>query len=139
MELILPGQPRAKGRPRFTRQGRTYTDARTRAVEDSLLAAWLVQAGPRAPHLGPVELELVATFTPPESWPKWKRARAVAGDWPHTTKPDLDNILKTIDGLNGRAWADDSQIVSFGSSRKTYGAEASTVVRIVLHPQPTKE
>ena len=134
--MILPGAPRAKGRPRFTRAGRTYTDARTREAEQSILAAWLVQVGARAPHDGPVEVELVATFSPPASWPKWKRALALEGRWPHTAKPDLDNLLKVLDGLNGRAWLDDSQIVSFAGSRKGYGPEPSTRVRIVLLPAP---
>lgn len=134
--FTLPGTPRAKGRPRFAGM-RAYTDANTRAAEQSILAAYLVQVGPRAPHIGPVEVEVLAVFTPPESWPKWKRELALAGNWPHLVKPDLDNLVKLLDGLNGRAWVDDSQILHVRGS-KQYGPVAGTTVVITFHPAPTK-
>lgn len=138
IRLVLPGRPTPKGRPRFSRNGRTYTDAKTRAAEESILAAWLVTAGARAPHAGPVEVEVVSTFLPPDSWPKWKRERALAGEWPHVTKPDNDNLVKILDGLNGRAWIDDSQIVAI-RALKQYGPAALSEVLITLHPVPEKE
>lgn len=134
--FTLPGTPSAKGRPRFA-NGRTYTDAKTRAAETSILAAYLVAAGARPPHDGPVEIDIVATFTAAESWPKWRRERAAASLWPHLSKPDLDNLVKILDGLNGRAWIDDSQITSI-TARKQYGPTASTAITLTLHPKPSK-
>lgn len=137
ISFVLPGTPIAKARPRFTGNGRTYTDAKTRAAEQSILAAYLVAAGGRPPHNGPVYVHIVAMFTPADSWPKWKRERALHGIWPHTAKPDLDNLVKIIDGLNGRAWLDDSQIVCIGAS-KLYGATPSTTITLTFEPAASK-
>lgn len=137
VEFTLYGTPTAKGRPRFTSRGHTYTDQKTRDAETSILAAWLNAAGNRPPHDGPVTVELVATFTPAASWPKWKREAALAGNWPHLSKPDFDNLVKIIDGLNGRAWVDDSQIVTATAS-KVFGEVASTRLTITFHPMPTR-
>jgi Holliday junction resolvase RusA-like endonuclease len=135
VEVVLYGTPTPKGRPRFTRTGRTYTDAKTRAAEQSILSAWLAVAKNRLPHDGPITLLLEATFVPPPSWPKWKRELALAGDYPHTTKPDFDNLAKVIDGLNGRAWLDDSQICDARTLKK-YGETASTRLVVTFHPSP---
>lgn len=132
------GSPIAKGRPRFTTTGRTYTDAKTRQAELDLLAAFRSVAGQRPPHNGPVIVELIATFTPAMSWPKWRYQLAQRGIWPHLARPDLDNLVKILDGLNGHAWIDDSQIVEF-RARKQFGSVASTRVTLTLQPQPIQE
>jgi len=103
-------------------------------AEQSILAAWLVSAGSRTPHDGPVHVDVVATFKPADSWPKWKRELALSGQWPHTSKPDIDNLIKVLDGLNGRAWIDDSQ-VTYVRATKNYGPVASTTVTITFHPK----
>ena len=134
--FTLPGTPTPKGRPRFF-NGRAVTDEKTRAAEQSILAAYLTATTNRQPHDGPVSVELLATFAPAESWPQWKRSLALTGVWPHIARPDLDNLIKILDGLNGIAWIDDSQIIEV-QARKQYGASSSTQVTLTLHPQPTK-
>lgn len=134
--FTLHGTPTSKGRPRFY-NGRAVTDQKTRAAEQSILAAWLVTAGNRVPHTGPISIDLVATFTPANSWPKWRRIAASQGLWIHTQKPDLDNLIKVIDGLNGRAWVDDSQIFNV-TAIKQYGLVASTTITITFHPNQNK-
>ena len=48
----------------------------------------------------------------PESWPKSKKAKALAGIITPTVKPDADNLAKSVcDSLNGVAWADDKQVI----------------------------
>ena len=138
LTFTLIGTPTAKGRPRFNpRTGRAYTPAKTRAAERDLLTAWRAAAGDRAPHTGPVFVEMVATFVPPTSWPKWQREAALAGTYPHVTKPDFDNLAKTLDALNGHAWVDDSRVVH-ASIRKQYGATASTTVTLTFVPLPER-
>lgn len=61
------------------------------------------------PQPGPFDLKITASFAPPASWSKKRRAAAM--DQYHTVKPDLDNILKAVcDGLNNLIWFDDSSI-----------------------------
>jgi Holliday junction resolvase RusA-like endonuclease len=135
--LTIPGEPIAKGRPRFTRLGRTYTNPKTKLGETKLRSAWEIKATNRSPHTGPITLTLISTFEPSKSWPQWKRDQALAGEWPHLIRPDFDNLAKIIDGLNGLAWVDDSQIIS-AQIRKQYGPEAKTEILIKFHPIPTK-
>ena len=138
--LVIPGTPTPKGRSRSTRSGRHYTPAATRAAETSVLAVWLVTTQHARPaHEGPVTLDLIATFVPPASWPKWKRERALAGEWPHTSRPDVDNLVKLVkDGLNGAAWLDDSQVTNV-SGAKQYGTTPHTTVMLTFHDVPKKE
>lgn len=105
-----------------------------------MLAVWLITTKQaRAPHAGPVTLDLMATFAPPQSWPKWKRERALAGDWPHLSRPDVDNLVKLVkDGLNGAAWLDDSQVINV-SGAKQYGSTPRTTVMLTFHDLPQKE
>lgn len=138
--FTLPGSPIAKGRPRFNRNmGRPYTDAKTERAEQSILAAYLLAGGStRPPHDGPVSIAIVATFAPAASWPKWRKAMAAAGDLPHVSRPDIDNIVKAVcDALNGRAYLDDSQITQIVTA-KGYGEHSSTDVTLWFGDAPTR-
>ena len=89
--LIIPGCPVPCGRPRSTLQGHVYMPERTRKYER--MVRRLASAVFQAPYEGPVELR--ATFMLPD-----RRRR------------DLDNLVKSVmDGLNGVAFLDDSQVV----------------------------
>lgn len=48
----------------------------------------------------------------PKSARKDEQKRMQQGKTRPTKKPDIDNIVKTIDALNGLAFEDDKQIVS---------------------------
>ena len=130
IKIVIPGVPVAKGRPKFSVRGgfaRAYTPAKTKAHEQTI--AWHGRAamGARKPLEGPLCVELLFTMPIQASIPK-KRAMALVG-CPHTKKPDLDNLAKVLDGLNGIVWLDDSQIVEI-HARKIYGVEPSTVIVI---------
>lgn len=140
--IVIEGDPIAKGRPRFTRTGRVYTDARTRQAENTIRAAWLTQATGREPHVGPVSIRIQFVFQAPVSWPKWRRDLAqYEGQVPHLGRPDVDNLVKAIkDGLNGLAWVDDSQVTRL-MARKDYGPASVTRIMLTLFnpPSPTKK
>lgn len=134
--LTVPGPPTPKGRARSLRGGGHYTPAATRAAERHIANLWQATHGLRQPHEGPVVVDVAATFTPPTSWPKWRRALALGGTWPHLVKPDIDNLLKLVkDALNGLAWRDDSQVIVV-IGRKLYGEEPATVITITFLPTP---
>jgi Holliday junction resolvase RusA-like endonuclease len=132
-----PGTPIAKGRARSTKTGRHYTPAQTKQAEQALAVTWTRATGNHtAPHTGPVSVRLQFIFTPPTSWPKWKRELATAGLYPHLTKPDTDNLIKLVkDSLNGLAWIDDAQINNV-HGRKFYGPESLTRLIFTFHPAP---
>lgn len=108
MILIIPGQPVAKGRPRMTRSGHVYTPQKTRDYESLIKKCFYEQNGTKLN--GPLELKMKAYFRKP----KTERSDLM------TKKPDVDNIIKTIDALNGIAFDDDRQIVK-ATAEKLYG------------------
>lgn len=111
LEFEVPGEPVGKGRPRFTRQGRAYTPAKTAKYENLVSLAFSQKYPNHVPFEGPIEMRMIAYFSIPKSWSKKKAEQARLNKiWP-TKKPDTDNIAKVKDALNGIAFHDDSQVV----------------------------
>lgn len=112
--IELAGAPRGKGRARAVSTpvgARIYTDEKTRGYEAQLRFAGQQAMAGRAPLAGALSIVVEARFPVAASWSRKKRAAALAGDLHPTIKPDADNVLKMLDGLNGIVWADDRQIV----------------------------
>jgi Holliday junction resolvase RusA-like endonuclease len=106
--FLIPGEPVAKGRPRFARVGkfvRTFTPQKSARFEDRVRLC-AINAGVK-PIAGPVRLEVFCY------WPT-KGAPRKRDPWPVTykiTRPDADNVLKAIcDGLSGTGFLDDAQV-----------------------------
>jgi Holliday junction resolvase RusA-like endonuclease len=132
IEIVLPGLPRGKGRPRFAVRGKhavAYTDDKTASFEGALRMAGGIAMGGRQPLDGAVSLIMTAVFPIPASWSKTKRADANVGNIRPTGKPDVDNLLKCVDGLNGVVWRDDAQIVR-ATVIKRYGSSPETVISV---------
>jgi Holliday junction resolvase RusA-like endonuclease len=108
--FFVPGPPRGKGRPKFTRMGkgpRAYTPEKTATYENLVLLTALEARQGKGAMQGALCVEVLAHFPIPKSWSKKKRA---AAKW-HTSTPDGDNILKAVlDGLNGKLFADDAAV-----------------------------
>lgn len=126
--ITLPGAPRGKGRPRTRVVGNfatIYTDAKTRDYENALKAAGIAAMDGRESIDEPVSVEMRAYLPVPDSWSQKKRAAALAHEIMPTGKPDADNIMKMLDGLNHHPprhkgdrekrpiiWRDDAAIVA---------------------------
>lgn len=108
--IIIPGEPKGKGRPRFSRaSGRAYTPADTLSYEAKVGSLWMEKYADTAPLDGPLRMDIQAVFQIPRSWSKKKQAASI-GDLCEK-RPDADNILKAVcDGLNGLAFKDDCQV-----------------------------
>lgn len=135
MQFTIYGQPIAKGRPRFARQGtfvKAYTPAKTRAYEASVHS----QAFPHKPAVPwpeAIHLELNFYFSIPKGFRKNQRAQAELDTLAMPTKPDLENLIKSAtDPLNGLFWLDDRQIVSLKAS-KHYSAKPRTEYLMIEH------
>ena len=129
VSLVVPGQPRGQGRPRFYRRGRgvgTYKPQEDADYAEAIAYQWR-EAG--AVHLdGALELTVDAVFARPKGhWRTNGGLNAQGRRKPdHLQKPDLDNIVKSVkDGLNGLAYDDDAQIISIGA-RKRWSSDRDT-------------
>lgn len=117
--IFLAGHVRGKGRPRFVRQtGRTYTDKETVNYEAALRTQGQEAMGLEIPLAGALVVTMVAYMAVPASWSNTKRKRCLDGDEVPTTKPDVDNIVKCLDALNGVVWIDDKQIAGLRVVKK---------------------
>jgi Holliday junction resolvase RusA-like endonuclease len=109
----LAGEPRGKGRPRFARRtGHAYTPVQTASYEACLRHEAALAMRNQAPLEGALRVQVSAYFGVPQSWAAKKRAAALAGTVRPTKRPDIDNVCKMLDGLNGIVFADDARIVS---------------------------
>ena len=121
MKFFLPMAPVAKGRPRFTRNGHTYTPTKTKVamLHTRLLAA---RHAPLEAPGGAVNVAIEFVMPKPKSYP-----RCLYGA-PHVKKPDVDNLGKLIlDSLGkGLFWVDDSQVDELDLAKR-YQREGETV------------
>jgi Holliday junction resolvase RusA-like endonuclease len=106
--------PQSKLRPRLTRGGNVYTPQKTKDYERALATLLALKLAPGfKPILAPIECEFEFYFKKAKSVPKSRLD--------HTTRPDLDNLVKAVkDAFNGILWKDDSQIYGL-SALKAYG------------------
>lgn len=127
----VPGPPHGKERARSTRTGRHYTPAKTVEYEALVAAQARSAMNGQKPFNGPVAVEMEVIHTPPPSWTKKRATEAKNGlGWHLITKPDLSNVLKSIeDGGNGVVWIDDRQIAALQVIRR-FSDRAEVVVRV---------
>jgi Holliday junction resolvase RusA-like endonuclease len=117
LEITVPGEPCAQGRPRAfrTKAGfiRTFDPEKSRSwkgVAQVHYTEALRQAGLASPAFdGAVEVQVLAVFTCPKSQ---HRKREPLPRRRRTGRPDPDNIGKAVmDAANGVLFVDDSQVV----------------------------
>lgn len=108
--LTLPGEPRSKQRPRFSR-GHAYTPKETVAAEKAIAAAWKDLKVEPFRHSVLVEVDFF----------NGNRRRR-----------DLDNMLKLVlDALNTVAFEDDHQVVEVNARKLlTVKQNARTEIRL---------
>ena len=123
MTIKIPIKAIGKGRPRFTRTGHAYTPEKTREYERMVRLAYQGEC-----YSGKIEVAIRAYYEPPKSLSKKKR-NALIGQ-PYDKKPDIDNMAKAVlDALNGKAFADDKNIVGL-EAFKWYGESDMLYVTI---------
>jgi Holliday junction resolvase RusA-like endonuclease len=158
--IVMEGEPRGKGRPRFSSRGafvQVYTDADTALYEEMIQCEVLRMMGGQAlvdktrqikrktfidaykdlggqPHFAatvPVRIEIEVRRPIRDSWNKKKKEAALAGLIAPTLKPDLDNIEKIwCDAFNHCLWKDDTQVVRVNKT-SMFAEEPSVLVRVI--------
>lgn len=116
VNFFVPMKVVGKGRPRFsTRSMTAYTPRATviaeRTIKQQAKLAMMKQGLLPAKDV-PVSIMLTAYLPIAKSATKKKKAAVERGEVPCLKKPDIDNILKLMDGLNGIVFEDDKQVVS---------------------------
>ena len=121
----------------MTRKGRVYTPSKTRAYEDVIRLSTRVAMAGRHPTENPCRVNVTALFQPPGSWSKKKKKEIHI----HTTKPDLDNLVKSaLDGIcfDTGAIKDDKQINEIRAT-KGYAQDASLMIEVFEMVGTTRE
>ncbi|MEK7916625.1 RusA family crossover junction endodeoxyribonuclease [Burkholderia contaminans] len=140
VEFVIPGEPVAKGRPKFARRGAhvtTYTPEKTARYENLVKLAARAAMGSVEPYAGPIRLIVHIGLPIPASWSLKKQEAAAAGAIGATKKPDADNIVKSVkDGMNGVVYVDDGQVVDLWVSKRYARAPGVRVEAIELNLQP---
>ena len=129
--FMVPGPVRGKGRPRTRIAGAfavVHTDAKTRSYEGDVKASASHAMNGRPLLVGALVVRMTARFVPPQA-SKRKVARMLEGAERPTKKPDIDNIAKVMDALNGVVFRDDAQVCSM-SIEKIYAPTAGLDVAI---------
>lgn len=107
--IYLDGRPVPKGRaaPKIIKgKVRMFTPASTRHFERRMGDAWTAAGFPLLD--GPVAFRMIAS--PKGLWVEVWQVDAQESSL-GTLRGDLDNHIKSVDGLNGLAWGDDKQVV----------------------------
>jgi len=118
VEFFVP-EIRGKGRPRLTRNGVAFTDAKTRNYENlvKLLAMQAMEKAGAQMTDKPVKATINAYFEIPKSYTK-KKVQAIINGEIKPAKPDVDNIIKSIlDGCNKIIFKDDVQIYTLTATK----------------------
>ena len=129
ISITVPGDPVAKARPRFTSSGHVYTPKKTAVYEQVIgLHARAAMKGKKI-LTGAIKLSVTAYMPIPQSWSLKQKTKAMSGALRHTKRPDLSNIIKSVeDALNGIVYADDAQIDRYGESRKAFSSIPRTEI-----------
>ena len=134
IKFIVNGEPKGKGRPRFYRLGKivkTYTDSQTISYENRVLMCYkeklreynIDESNVLFPKGTFVRLIVNCYFslTKGDYGKKGlnKSGREKINNQWYDKKSDIDNIVKSVmDGLNGVAYVDDSQIVCLEATKQ---------------------
>ena len=112
VELTIPGQPKGKGRPRFSKYSGAYTPKATADYEKTVRILYKAKYGTQSfSEDVPLSMEVYAYFGIPKRDNKVTKALKASGEVLPVIKSDIDNVIKIIaDSLNGVAYPDDKQI-----------------------------
>jgi Holliday junction resolvase RusA-like endonuclease len=135
MNLIIPGVPIAKARPRFARIGKfikTYKTEPQETAEGRFL--WEVrQQWKGEPLDGPLAITIFFDMPRPRGhFGTGKNTAKLKDSAPqfHICRPDIDNLIKfCFDCLNGVVWKDDTQVFGL-TARKSYADKPCTWIEI---------
>lgn len=132
LEIVIPGEVVAQGRPRFNSHTKKAVDPQKSRYYKKFVSVYAMQHRPEKLLDEPLEVLIDIYKTPPKRISDLKKNRPALENelLRPTTKPDVDNYAKGIkDALNGIIWTDDSIVVDL-RVRKFYSMEPRAVVKV---------
>lgn len=115
INLIIPGEPVSKARPRVCKWG-TFTPIKTVNYETLVKELFIISKQEKMN--GMLEVQIRCYFTIPKSTSKKNKVKMENKTMRPVKKPDLDNLAKIcLDALNKLAFEDDSQVVDLTISK----------------------
>lgn len=104
---------RGQGRPRFSKYSGAYKSKKDLEYENLIKECFFKVAKDFEPSKRPVSIKIEANYKLAKSTPKYVADEVTYSgyDYVPQTKPDIDNIAKSVlDALNGVAYIDDKQV-----------------------------
>ena len=123
IKIIIPLEPVAQSRPRFSNRGKfvkAYDPPKSKAYKKQvrMIAQQQYHDEPIAKG-NPLILEVTFYRSIQKSLSKAEHERRLKGDILPFVKPDIDNYFKAVtDALTGVIWADDNQITDVKMSKR---------------------
>ncbi len=136
LTIVIPGQPVAWGRVKTGKYLQRYVPRKTQRAEDTVSSFCfhaMNEQGFKIIEGEAIRLECRFYMQIPKSESKGKRDAMQRGQLRPIKRPDFDNLYKSVlDGIQGVAFRDDSQIVETGNSGKWYddGKGPRTEIRL---------
>lgn len=117
MSFEVFGEIVSKGRPRFTKTGRTYTPKKTLEYEQAIKMAFRSKYSYQSQKS--LRIKIIAYFEIAKSHTKKNKNRMISNELQCTKKPDIDNVVKIVlDALNKVAYQDDTQVVELATLKR---------------------
>lgn len=123
-DFSVHGTPKAQPRPRMTKTGHVYTPDSAKAWKEAVWAKCLAHRKPIITQ--PVRLTVCFYFPIPAS----EQKREVP--YPHTKKPDIDNLVKAVmDSMtNAGVWMDDTIVYALCAEKWFYQDIAGARIKV---------
>lgn len=125
---------RGQGRPRFSKYSGAYKSKKDIEYENLIKDCFLKEAKDFEPSKRPVSIHIEVDYKLAKSTPKYVVDEVTYSDHDYVpqTKPDIDNIAKSVlDALNGVAYIDDKQVYSL-TCDKFFDTTSNTDYLIVI-------
>ena len=133
VNIIVPGKPFGKQRPRMSRRGKfttTYTPKETVEYENLVKISYYTSTGGNTKLKGAIKAEIRGIFPVPNSASNKQKEKMLSGEIKYTKKLDCDNMAKCVlDALNNIAYDDDSQIYDLKVT-KEYGENPRVEIKL---------
>lgn len=143
-QFVIPGVPIAKARPRFYRRGNFVGTYNQQTTEEGRLRLDIARQLPDSWELIQKPICIICRFymkRPKNHYGTGKNSKTLKPSAPlfHTSKPDIDNLQKTVyDCCNQIVWMDDACVIE-SASRKEYSENPRTEIIIKVIADGQKE